>query len=80
MAIRGKEAIGTDHHTEMINELITLRVQTSRPIQTILNLKSLRNKINYQGYLPTVEEADDALSIVENCFNPLKEEIKKELR
>ena len=48
LLIHGKEASGTDHHVEMINELFTLKVDTKRPTQVLLNLKNLRNKVNYQ--------------------------------
>jgi|SRR3989344_3002677 len=79
LLMRGKEATGIDHHTEMIKELFTLKADTARPIQILLNLKSLRNRINYQGYIPAGEEAEDALAIVESCFDPILDEIKKEL-
>ena len=80
LLIHGKEASEPNHHEEMINELFKLKVETKRPIQTIGNLKTLRNKINYQGYLPSVEEAKDALSIMEACFQPLVSKIKEEVK
>ncbi len=79
LLIHGKEASGTDHHVEMINELFTLKVATKRPIQVIINLKNLRNKVNYHGYIPTIEEAKDALSIVDSCFEPVIKKIKEEI-
>jgi hypothetical protein len=78
LLIRGKEAAGTNHHVEMIQELFTLKVKTKRPIQGIVNLKNLRNKVNYQGYMPTVDEANDALSIADTCFQPIIHKIKEE--
>ncbi len=80
LLIHGKEASGLDHHVEMINELLTFKVDTKRPIQIILNLKTLRNKVNYQGYIPSIEEVKDALSIVESCFHPIITKIKEELK
>ena len=79
LAVRGKEARGMDHHTEMIKELLTLSVATKRPPQVLLTLKDTRNKINYKGYLPSVEEAIDARDIAESCFNPLLMRIKEEI-
>lgn len=79
LLIRGKEASGQDHHTIMINELFTLEVSTARPIRVLSNLKTLRHKINYQGYLPHLDEVQDALSILEACFKPLLEAVRKEL-
>ena len=80
LLIRGKEAVGVDHHGEMIKELFTLKVNTSRPIQVLLNLKTMRHKINYQGYIPHIEEAQDAISIMDTCFHPLVNKIKEELQ
>jgi len=79
LLIRGKEATGLDHHTQMINELFTLSVKTKRPISTLNNLKTLRNSINYKGYIPALEEVKDALSIAEECFEPILNEVNKEL-
>lgn len=79
LLIRGKESFSYDHHKEMINELFTLKVNSIRPIQILLNLKKLRNKVNYQGYIASTDEAKEALSILDSCFKPLSDEIKKEL-
>jgi len=79
LAILGKEATGQDHHSEMISALFTLKVETKRPLQIIGNLKSTRNKINYQGYIPTKAEAQEAIDIANSCFTALYEEIKKEV-
>ena len=79
LAIQGKEATGQDHHSQMINALFTLKVETKRPLQVISNLKSIRHKINYQGYLPTKAEAIEAEDIANCCFTALYEEIKKEI-
>ena len=76
LLIRGKESSGLDHHTEMVEELFTLKVNTTRPVRVLLNLKSLRHKINYQGYIPGVEETKEAISIRDACFKPILEEIK----
>lgn len=79
LLIHGKEASGLDHHAQMIRELFILDVATARPIQVLLNLKTLRNKINYQGYIPCLDETNEAISILDCCFEPLLKEIKKEL-
>lgn len=80
LLIHGKESSGLDHHTEMIKEIFTLKVNTARPIQVLLNLKNLRHKVNYQGYIPSIEETKEALSILDSCFKPILEEIRKELK
>ncbi len=80
LLIHGKEASGLNHHEEMINELFTLKVDTKRPMQILLNLKNLRNRVNYQGYIPTLEEVKDAHSIVDSCFDPIINKIKEKVK
>lgn len=79
MLIRGKEATGIDHHNDMINELFLINVKTLRPVQALLNVKSARNKVNYHGYIPGIEEINDSLSMITSLFKPLLEAIKKEI-
>ena len=79
LSYRGKEASGKDHHVDMIQELFTLEVNTPRPIVLINNLKDLRNKINYKGYLPSIEEINDSLSLANSLFDPMIGEILKEI-
>ena len=45
----------------------------------INNLKDLRNKINYKGYLPSIEEINDSLSLANSLFDPMIGEILKEI-
>ncbi len=80
LLLRGKEAVGQDHHKIMIEELLTLSVQTTRRTQALLNLKDLRHRINYNGYIPAPAEAIDALSIADGCFQPLAQKIREEYK
>ncbi len=80
LSLHGKQATGPDHHTQMINELFKLSLKTQRPIQALGNLKTLRNKINYQGYIATVEDAKDAHLFALACFSQVVIQIKKELQ
>ena len=66
-------------HVEQIKELEQMPVKTERPIMLIDTLRKLRHNINYYGYIPSKVEAEDALSIAKNCFNPLLEFIRKEI-
>ncbi len=79
MLIRGKEPVGLGQHNTTINELILLNASTKRPIQVLNILKKTRNDVNYEGYIPSIEEIEDALSISEACFKPILERIKEEL-
>ena len=73
----GSEAEGIDHHFEMINALMKLQTKAPRPLLVLHELRKLRHKINYQGYIPTEDEAKYALSIKEALWLPVLEEVKK---
>ena len=79
MLIRGRESVGQGQHNDNINELLLLTIKTERPIKVLESLKKTRMDINYNGYIPTIDEINDAISIAKTCFNPILEEIKKEL-
>lgn|SRR3989338_6156167 len=71
--------IESSDHIMPLNELLKLRVSTSRPIIVIDNLRRLRHNINYYGYKPTISEAEDVVSIAKSCFEPLFEAVLKEV-
>ncbi len=64
-------------HDTSINALIELKVQTARPVKLIDNLSQIRHGINYDGYMPSIEEAQDAISLAKACFNPLAKEVER---
>lgn len=64
-------------HVQSINELINLNLDTSRPLNLLDSLRRLRHKINYNGYLSTIEESEEAISIAKSLFAEIKKEIKK---
>jgi len=67
-------------HIEQINELVSLPVQTKRPVKLVDNLRKLRNNINYRGYIPNKAEAEDAISLAHACFYPLLNKIKENFK
>jgi len=69
--------IGSPDHATCINELFKLDVKTLRPLQIIDGLRKLRHNINYYGYISSISEAEDAISIAKSCFNSLFAEIDK---
>jgi len=73
------KGIKSQDHIEPIKELLKLRVNTSRPIYLIDNLRKLRHNINYYGYSPKIIEVEDAISLAKSCFEPLLEAAKKEI-
>ena len=74
------KGIISQDHIEQIKELEIINVKTERPIKLVDSLRRLRHNINYYGYIPNKSEAEDAVSIVHACFQPLLKEIKKELK
>ena len=73
-----KGKIITDH-VECINELTKLNAKTPRPLGILDNLRTLRHNINYYGYMPSLKEVKDAISIVKSCFDVLYNKVKKEV-
>ncbi|MDP4012012.1 MAG: hypothetical protein Q8R00_00180 [Candidatus Nanoarchaeia archaeon] len=79
MLINGKESVGAGHHNDVINELLLLNIETKRPILVLKNLKKIRENINYEGYIPNLNEVEDVLSIADACFKPILKEVLNEL-
>ena len=57
------KGIKSEDHIEPIKALLDLKIDTSRSLNLIDNLRRLRHNINYYGYKPSRLEAEDALSI-----------------
>lgn len=73
-AILISKGIKSEDHILLIKELLNLKVRTNRPVILIDNLRRFRHNINYYGYQPNLAEIKDAISIAENCFEPLFKE------
>ena len=73
------KGIKSQDHIEPIKELLKLKVNTSRPIYLIDNLRKLRHNINYYGYSPKLVEVEDVISLAKSCFEPLLEAVLKEV-
>jgi len=72
------KGIESKDHVAPIKELLKLKVNTTRPINIIDNLRKLRHNINYYGYSPKLLEIEDAVSLAKSCFNPLLRAVTKE--
>jgi len=70
----GKKA---DDHIAAMQALTHVQVQTSRPVSLIDNLRRLRHNINYYGYIPSLPEIDDTVSLAKTVFVPLLKAIRK---
>ncbi len=79
LTARGLEVSGIDHHREMIEALTKLNIKASRPLSLLHELRKIRHQINYEGYLPTIEEANYVVAIRESLWKPLLAEVKKQI-
>lgn len=79
-AILIARGIESEDHITPIRELLKVKVETSRPINIIDNLRRLRHNINYYGYKPSLAEVMDVISIADSAFDPLLKEIKRKLK
>lgn len=69
----------SEDHIESLRAIESLQVKTKRPIQAIDNLRKIRHGINYYGYVPKKEEADDAISLAKEIFNDLMGAARKKI-
>ena len=74
------KGVKSQDHIEPIKELLKLKVNTSRPIYLIDNLRKLRHNINYYGYSPKLVEVEDIISLAKSCFEPLFDAVLKEIK
>ena len=75
LAIKGLES---KDHKDSINAILTLNINTKRPLNTLDNLRRLRHNINYYGYHPTIAETKDVIDIANSCFRPVLEAVKRQ--
>lgn len=73
------KGVESEDHIEPIKELLKLKVETTRPINLIDNLRRLRHNINYYGYKPNLIEVKDVISIAKSCFEPLLKAVLEQL-
>ena len=76
-AILTIQGIKVNDHIRPINALTNLKIETNRPLRAIENLRQKRHTINYNGYIPTIIEIEDAIDLAKELFNPIVKEIKK---
>ena len=74
------KGIKSEDHVAPVQELLKLKVNTSRPIYLIDNLRKLRHNINYYGYSPKLLEVEDVISLAKSCYHPLLEAALKEIK
>lgn len=77
LAAQGFEASGPDHHEEMIDALVRLQVKAPRPLMLLHEIRKLRHRVNYGGYVPSEEEARYVLSIKEALWKSVLAEAER---
>ena len=70
------QGIESVDHMAPINGIIKLNVKTPRSLALIGSFRKMRHSINYYGYSPKKEEAEDAISLAKACFEPLLNAVK----
>jgi uncharacterized protein (UPF0332 family) len=76
-AVLISKGIESEDHIAPIRELANINIPLERPLGLIDNMRRLRININYYGYKPKIAEVEDAISLSNDIFKPLVEEIKK---
>jgi len=71
--------IESEDHVTSIKELLSLNVETIRPINLVENMRWLRHNVNYYGYTPKLVEVKDVISIAETIFQPVLREARKKV-
>lgn len=75
LVLDGKEG----DHEQCIVALMSLNVQTTRPLQVLDNLRQMRHNIIYRGFQPSSADVEDVLSIKAACWQPVLEVVKKRI-
>lgn len=79
LTAKGFKTSGVDHHTQMIEALIKLNINTPRPLLLLNDLKRMRHQINYNGYVPTENEIKYVLEIKEAFWEQILAEVKMQI-
>mgnify|MGYP001560220789 CR=1 FL=1 len=76
-AILLKKGIRSIDHLNSINEILKLKIESSRPLKLLENLRRLRNNINYYGYKANIYDAKESIIFTKNCFNELLKKVNE---
>ena len=60
-AILLKKGIRSIDHLNSINEILKLKIESSRSLKLLENLRRLRNNINYYGYKANIYDAKESI-------------------
>jgi len=78
-ALLVNKGINSEDHVLPMREISSLDINSERPISSVENLRRLRHNVNYYGYIPKINEVNDAIAIAKACFYKAYEKIKEGL-
>jgi uncharacterized protein (UPF0332 family) len=78
-AILTHKGIESQDHVAPIKELMAIKVNTTRPVNLLDNMRRLRHNVNYYGYNPKIIEVVNVVSLAKDLFEPLTKEIEKKI-
>jgi len=70
----------SEDHIESLKAIESLNLKLSRPLKIIDNLRQARHGINYYGYVPKKEEADEAIIFAKDVFNEILKAAKEKTK
>lgn len=70
----------SEDHVESLNAIESLNMSLSRPLKIIDNLRQARHGINYYGYVPSKQEADDAVVFAKDVFYEILKAAKEKIK
>ena len=73
------KGVSSADHLLPIKEISHLQIDSKRPIALIDNLRRLRHNMNHYGYNPSIAEANDSVSLANECFYTAYEKIKQDI-
>ena len=76
-AILLKKGIRPIDHINSVGEILKLKIETSRPLNLLENLRRLRHNINYYGYKANIYDAKESISFAKNCFNEILKKVNE---
>lgn len=73
------KGLESEDHVAPIKELMQIKVETSRPLNLVDDMRRLRININYYGYKPNLAEVNGVISIAKSIFEPLLKAVKEKV-
>lgn len=73
------EGLDGDDHETSINALLNLHIKSARPIQILSTLREKRHNINYRGFIPSLADLEEVISMKKALWKPIVDAVKQKL-